>query len=465
MKLHRGLLREYAIGLSVLTRSIDVSTCIIAAVLTYRMRFGSFAIFSHTDYLVLIFIGAILVLVVFPLTGLYQSWRPYSWRAPAARALAAWVIVCVLLLVLLVMVKRSEHFSREWLAEWFGLQAVLLVLIRFAVFTGLHWLRRRGYNQRNVVLVGNSARVKALAGQAMLPVSMGFSVVAMFSTGEAALEIDGNRFRPLRELRDYLLRRIVDEVWIALPLGHGHKLAEVVAQCDGIAANVRYVPDLHDMYLLNHGVTEIYGTPMIDLRASPMQGSNRLLKALEDRMLAGLILVLVSPLMVLIAIGVRLSSPGPVFYLQKRIGWNGRSFTMLKFRSMPSNAEAGTGAVWARKNDSRATAFGGFLRRTSLDELPQFLNVLVGDMSIVGPRPERPEFVQKFRSEIPNYMQKHLVKAGITGWAQVNGWRGNTDLNKRVEYDLYYINNWSVWFDFKIIFLTLFKGFVNRNAY
>jgi putative colanic acid biosynthesis UDP-glucose lipid carrier transferase len=167
----------------------------------------------------------------------------------------------------------------------------------------------------------------------------------------------------------------------------------------------------------------------------------------------------------MIAIAIKLTSKGPVFYRQKRVGWNGKEFEMLKFRSMPENAESSSGPVWATENENRATRVGTFLRKTSLDEFPQFINVLKGDMSIVGPRPERQCFVDQFKNEIPGYMQKHLVKAGITGWAQVNGWRGNTSLEKRIEYDLYYIENWSLAFDLKIIFLTILHGFVNKNAY
>lgn len=196
-----------------------------------------------------------------------------------------------------------------------------------------------------------------------------------------------------------------------------------------------------------------------------MRGFNRYIKAIEDRVLSCLILILISPILFLLTIGVKLSSPGPIFYRQKRLSWNGQEFEMLKFRSMPVDAESHTGAVWAKKEDNRATKFGSFLRKTSLDELPQFINVLKGDMSIVGPRPERPEFVEKFKHDIPNYMQKHLVKAGITGWAQIHGWRGNTDLKKRIECDLYYIENWSLWLDLKIIFTTIFKGFIGKNAY
>jgi putative colanic acid biosynthesis UDP-glucose lipid carrier transferase len=207
------------------------------------------------------------------------------------------------------------------------------------------------------------------------------------------------------------------------------------------------------------------GLPIVSLSASPMDGTNRFVKAFEDRILAFIILLLITPVMLLIAIGVKLSSSGPVFFKQERLGWNGDVFTMFKFRSMPVDVEQDTGAIWAKAGEKRATKFGSFLRRTSLDELPQFINVLKGDMSIVGPRPERAIFVDKFKDEIPDYMQKHLVKAGVTGWAQINGWRGDTDLTKRIEYDMYYIENWSLWFDLKIIFMSVFKGFVHKNAH
>jgi putative colanic acid biosynthesis UDP-glucose lipid carrier transferase len=169
--------------------------------------------------------------------------------------------------------------------------------------------------------------------------------------------------------------------------------------------------------------------------------------------------------MLLIAIGVKLSSRGPVFYRQERVGWNNRKFIMLKFRSMPVEAESKTGPVWAKPGEKRATRFGALLRKTSLDELPQLINVLKGDMSLVGPRPERPDFVEVFKEQVPNYMKKHMVKAGITGWAQVNGWRGDTDLKQRIEHDLYYIQHWSVWFDLEIALRTLVFGFVSKNAY
>ena len=225
---------------------------------------------------------------------------------------------------------------------------------------------------------------------------------------------------------------------------------------------VRYVPDIFGFQLLRHSFSEVAGMPVIGLTETPMEGVQRVLKAIEDYALGGLALMVLS---LAIAIGIKLSSPGPVFYLQQRVTWNGRRFTMLKFRSMQMGAEQASGPVWSRRDDPRTTRLGAWLRRFSLDELPQLLNVLAGEMSLVGPRPERPEFVARFRQEIPGYMQKHMVKAGITGWAQVNDLRGSTDLGKRIQYDLYYIENWSLWFDLRILALTLWHVVASRHAH
>jgi Undecaprenyl-phosphate glucose phosphotransferase len=216
---------------------------------------------------------------------------------------------------------------------------------------------------------------------------------------------------------------------------------------------------------LQAGVEDFEGLPIISLKDTPIAGWNAVAKRLFDIAFTLAAMPLVLPVMALVAIGVKLSSPGPILYKQERMGLDGRTFNIYKFRSMKVGAEKETGAVWATKDDPRKTRFGSFIRKTSLDEYPQFFNVLFGHLSVVGPRPERPVFIEQFRNEIPKYMLRHKVKAGITGWAQVNGWRGNTDLRKRIECDLYYIQNWSLAFDLRIIWLSIFKGIVNKNAY
>jgi len=257
----------------------------------------------------------------------------------------------------------------------------------------------------------------------------------------------------------------IDQVWIALPLRADARIRDLLLRLRRHSVEVRLVPDIFNFALLNHSMSEVAGLPVINLAESPLSGVNRAIKGTEDFVLSLLLFILASPLLLLIAVGVKLSSPGPVLYAQQRVTWNGRRFMMLKFRTMPVGAEAASGPVWSSPGEQRATPFGAFLRRSSLDELPQLLNVLRGDMSLVGPRPERPEFVEEFRHRIPGYMQKHMVKAGITGWAQVNDLRGDTDLTRRIEYDLYYIDNWSLMFDLRIICLTLWHILTSRNAH
>jgi Undecaprenyl-phosphate glucose phosphotransferase len=228
---------------------------------------------------------------------------------------------------------------------------------------------------------------------------------------------------------------------------------------------VRLVADVPDLAGLSLTTTNLDGLPVIGLRESPHFGLNVVVKRAMDMALSLVALAVLSPVMLLIALLVKLTSPGPVFYRQERCGLNGESFMMLKFRSLRVDAEAQTGAIWAQKDDPRRTRLGAFLRKSSLDELPQLFNVLCGDMSLVGPRPERPVFIQQFQKTIPNYMVRHCVKAGITGWAQVHGWRGNTSLRKRVQYDLYYITHWTPWLDLRIMWMTVFHGLFHRNAY
>ncbi|GAB1266018.1 hypothetical protein NBRC116492_28280 [Aurantivibrio infirmus] len=253
-----------------------------------------------------------------------------------------------------------------------------------------------------------------------------------------------------------------EQIWIAMPLD-SEKIKFIMSTLDTVTADIRLVPNWYDFPLLNHSVTVINGLPILNVSMSPMDGFSRVAKSIEDKVLSALILLLIMPILIIVAIGVKISSKGPVFYKQERVGWNGHPFFMYKFRSMPVNVES-KNIEWGNASSKATTSFGKFIRKTSLDELPQFWNVLKGDMSIVGPRPERPQFVANFKHEVNGYMKKHKVKAGITGWAQINGWRGDTDLSSRIEHDLWYIDNWSLFLDIKIIALTVTKGFLDKNA-
>jgi putative colanic acid biosynthesis UDP-glucose lipid carrier transferase len=259
--------------------------------------------------------------------------------------------------------------------------------------------------------------------------------------------------------------RRLDYVYIALPLTAADKVERIVDELSTRLAHVYLVPDLFQFDILNSRISDVNGLPVIHLIDEAPLEFRRFIKRFFDIAFAAVVLVLTAPLLLLIALAIKLTSSGPIFYRQERMSLNGHRFQMLKFRSMPLDAEMATGPVWARSGEDRATPVGRFLRRTSLDELPQFINVFKGDMSVVGPRPERPVFVNEFRNRVPRYMLRHKVRAGITGWAQVNGWRGNTSIEKRIECDLYYIQNWSLALDFKIMAMTLWKGFVHEHAY
>jgi Undecaprenyl-phosphate glucose phosphotransferase len=273
------------------------------------------------------------------------------------------------------------------------------------------------------------------------------------------------RLGKIDQLNQIIQANHIDQVFIALSLDEQHYLTGLKELLAEQWVDVKIIPELGTFRTLHTEVESFDDMPIITIIQSPMSGWNQIVKRLLDISGSFLVILLFSPLMLLITILIKLSSSGPAIYGQERMGLDGLKFRALKFRSMHVDAESQTGAIWASENDERRTKLGIFLRNYSLDELPQLFNVFKGEMSLVGPRPERPVFIKQFKSQIPNYMLRHKVKAGITGWAQINGWRGNTSLEKRIEYDLYYIERWSIWFDIKILFLTLFRGFFDPNAY
>ncbi len=395
-------------------------------------------------------ISTALMFVLIP-GEVYRSWRGAQIPKMLAVVAIRWLAVLGILLLSLFLFKTSQEFSRVWFSAWALIGLVLLWLERLLIYAVLRFFRKRGLNVRHVMLVGSGPAAESLELRVSHAGWSGYSIAQIVPRTDP---------ESLEKLETYQ----GDEVWLALPMGDEAAIKDALHALRHSTASIRFVPDLFTLRLINHGVSDVLGMPMYDLSTSPMTGMNQLVKWLEDKVLSSLILLMISPLMILLALGVKLTSPGPVFYRQERVGLNNKPFHMLKFRSMPVDTEK-SGVQWGGSAAKATTPFGQFIRKTSLDELPQFLNVLKGDMSIVGPRPERPMFVDQFKEEIPDYMKKHMVKAGITGWAQVHGWRGDTDLKTRIEYDLYYIENWSLWLDLKIIVMTVFKGFVNKNAY
>jgi Undecaprenyl-phosphate glucose phosphotransferase len=372
--------------------------------------------------------------------------------------------VLVLVAVMTFVFPRQEY-SRLVIAIFWALSIVAVSLYRAAFREALRFARRRGYNQRYAVVVGaGEAAAEVLRVLARRP-DVGIRVVGLLSDKREVPDVSVRWLGGIEEIRAVLARETIDLVFIALPHAEYPRLTMVLNEIGDEPVGIHFVPDVFALASLRGGIEEFETIPFIHLRGSPLHGWNLVLKRGIDVGLGSLALVLAAPLMLAIAVLVKLTSPGPVLYGQERMGLDGRRFPILKFRTMHVGAETTSGPVWARPEDPRRTRLGALLRRSSLDELPQLFNVLRGEMSLVGPRPERPSFVEEFRRKVPGYMLRHTVKAGITGWAQINGWRGNTSIEKRIEYDLYYIERWSIGFDLKILLQTLWLGFRNRNAY
>lgn len=453
-----------------------VDALLVAAswVLAYYTRFELFpalGVFPLPEWLppgrYMGFIPWVLIvsMTVFWASGLYVPDR-----AQRATSLIFSVLKAILLGVIAVAASlsfyRELYFSRLTLGLFGLFTPLLIVSVRLGLYLFLRAGRRRGKYLRRVLIVG-AGRVGQRLREAFDQYPwIGFDMVGFLDDAKQGDEILGTTDDISRVLDEAeAARRPIQYVYIALPMAASARIEAQLNELSSRLAHVCLVPDIFEFDILNSRVTDIHGMPVIHLIDEAPVDLRRLAKRSMDVAFSLAVLVVLSPLYVALAVAVKLSSPGPVFYRQERMGLNGQTFDMLKFRSMPVDSEKKSGAVWASQGDNRATRVGAFIRRTSLDELPQFMNVLKGDMSVVGPRPERPVFIEQFRDRVPRYMLRHKMKAGITGWAQVNGWRGNTSIEKRIEYDLYYIQHWSLKLDIKIMLMTIWKGFVHEHAY
>ncbi len=360
---------------------------------------------------------------------------------------------------------RDFSFSRIFALHFIWMSFVLISIERTLARKFLAYMRKKGKNLLHVLVIGNHQTAIHFCDKITHNKELGLQFHGTISKSKL-FNIQG-----LPWLGDYAsLPEIVEkhgiqQVYIALDSKDQSDLDDINYFLRDLMVDLFHVPDVYHSLNINPEILDLDGIPLVALRQSPLSGWNSLFKRIFDIFGALVGIILLSPFFIVISLLVKMTSKGPVLYAQERMGLDGTRFNMLKFRSMPTNAESSTGAVWAKKGDNRTTAIGGFLRKSSLDEIPQFFNVLGGSMSLVGPRPERPVFIEEFKGEIPNYMLRHKMKAGMSGWAQVNGWRGNTSLEKRIECDIYYLTNWSIWFDIKIVLLTLIRGFVNPNAY
>ncbi len=419
------------------------------------------------NYLQLLPALTVLWPVTFYFHRLYQLRRDRS-AIDEALAIVVAVSLGTLLLVGILSFWRAYSFSRPLLLLFLVLDILLVSLGRFGIWKYLETIRKAGVGLRRALVVGAGTAGRAVVEKLLDHPATGLLPVG-FADDDPGKAADGFRGVPVlgttAQVRELLAAHEIDTVFLALPVEAYRTMLAILKEVGNEMVDVRVVPDLFQYVTFRAGVEDFDGLPVINLTQRPLEGWDSLVKRTMDIALSAAGLVVLALLVPLVAVALWLEDRGPVFYTQERMGLDGRLFRILKFRSMRVGAEDETGAVWARRDDPRKTRVGSFLRRSSLDELPQLVNVLKGDMSLVGPRPERPEFVREFKEKVPQYMLRHRVRAGITGWAQVHGWRGDTSLSKRIEYDLYYIENWSLALDLKILWLTLTRSFRDQNAY
>ncbi len=419
------------------------------------------------NYAALLPVIAVLWPVVFYFHRLYQLRRDRS-TIDEALAIVMAASLATLLLVGFLSFQRAWSFNRPLLVLFLLLDILLVSLGRFAIWRYLEKVWTAGVGVRRALVVGAGDTGRAVADKLLDHPAMGMKPVGFV---DDAPEKHGESYRGLpvlgttRDVRALLETHGVDTIFLALPVDAYRTMLGILKDVGNEMVDIRFVPDLFQFVTFKAGVEDFDGLPVINLTQRPLEGWNSLVKRTMDVVLSAGGLVVLALLLPFVALAIWLEDRGPIFYTQERMGLDGRLFRILKFRSMRVGAEEGTGAVWAKEGDSRRTRVGAFLRSTSLDEVPQLVNILMGDMSLVGPRPERPEFVREFKEKFPQYMLRHRVKAGLTGWAQVHGWRGNTSLSKRIEYDLYYIENWSLALDLQILWKTATRGFRDENAY
>lgn len=413
---------------------------------------------------------ALMALVVFQMIGgmtdFYRSWRGVKISTELVLLLQNWTLSLIFSAGLMAFNSDfNDDFSLFF--AWYVLSSIGLVVCRSLIRFGAGWLRNRGYNTRRVAIAGDLPVGQMLLDSFRNEPWLGFEVVGVYH--DVSPEgVSADWAGTIEQLIEDAKAAKIHNVYIAMSMNDAASIKKLVSDLADTTCSVILIPDVFTFNILHSRIEEMNGIPVVPLYDTPLSGLNRVLKRVEDIVLSSLILLMISPVLLSIAAAVKLTSPGPVIFRQTRYGMDGKPIMVWKFRSMKV-MENDSVVTQATQNDPRVTRVGNFLRRTSLDELPQFINVLTGGMSIVGPRPHAVAHNEQYRTLIQGYMLRHKVKPGITGWAQINGWRGETDtlekMEKRIEFDLEYIREWSLWFDIKIVFLTIFKGFVNKAAY
>lgn len=412
--------------------------------------------------------GAVAVFVGI-LISLYSPKRKKRFSDEVLKLIQVHFTSLFVLLSLMFFVKQVD-ISRMYLAIYMTLNLLFIMFYRYFVKRSLKQLRKKGFNKQFVLIIGAGSLGCRFYDNLRQYPELGYETVGFLDDHRVWTPEEKARYKPVLgqvdQLEEILESKLIDEVVLALPLTAHSRYARIITICEKAGVRTLIIPDFFDYLPARPYFDNFAGMPMINVRDIPLDlAGNRLAKRLFDIVFSSIAILITSPLMLFIAIGVKLTSKGPIIFKQERVGLNRRKFQMYKFRSMQALPDGMEDTGWTTENDPRRTRFGTFLRKTSLDELPQFFNVLAGQMSVVGPRPERPYFVDQFREEVPKYMVKHHVRPGITGYAQAHGLRGDTSIEERIEHDIFYIENWSILLDIKIILKTIVNGFVNKNAY
>ena len=442
---------------ALLVQALDFLAVCAAGWIAFQIRHqteGGWRPLSGSETALIMSVGMFATLF---LGSVYRMWPGGSLASMIGRVSFGWLVTWMLLIVLVTLTQSADSLSRVWLVAWLFFGSAALCLARVCAFFIMSRMRNAGYQHKSVILCGDSNMLQTVRTRIEKATWSGYDIVGSVSIG------DGTNIEAL----DAKLKP--DEIWISVGMFNQVYLEDLMHALRYSVANIRLLPDLMTYQILNHGMTITVGIPMVDISVSPLFGGRMIVKYVLDLLVASLALLLLSPLLLLIAMAIKLSSSGPVLFKQKRHGWNEEEIWVYKFRSMAVHQETTGTVTQAQRNDPRVTPLGRLLRKTSLDELPQFINVLQGRMSVVGPRPHALKHNSEYMKLIPKYALRHKVKPGITGWAQICGHRGETDtlekMAERIRHDIYYLENWSLWMDIKIIFLTPFAIIQNKNVY
>ena len=457
---------------------MDAVVMIVSYAFAWWLKFSSGFVDKEIGVLSFEFYMRALILIVPLYILLYYAFNLYTPKRVQGRRLEFSNIVLANTVGLLILMagfflalsysEQLKNFSRSMFIYFFMINIVLEEIERLMIRAFLRSIRKNGYNQKHILLVGYSKAAEQYIDRIKQNPQWGYNIRGILDDNIAR----GTMYKGVKVIGSvgnlsYILpENKLDEIAITLGLEEYYKLEKIVAECEKSGVHTKFIPDYGNIIPTRPYTEDLLGLPVINIRYVPLSNTfNALIKRLTDIIGSIICIIIFSPIMLTSAVLVKMTSKGPLIFKQERFGLHNKPFQMYKFRTMYVQTEEEEKKGWTQKNDPRVTSVGRFLRKTSLDEFPQLFNVLKGDMSLVGPRPERPQYVEKFREEIPRYMIKHQVRPGMTGWAQVNGYRGDTSIRKRIEHDLYYIENWTLGLDIKILFLTVFKGFINKNAY